>query len=219
MQSRSVRTAAVAAALSALLGTTLAGCGGDSADAGGSSSSSAGTPAATSSSAAPSSSAATTTAASPTSTELGPGLPGVPANARANTEAAAIAFAKHYFARLNDLRQHPVAGVIDKYALPGCKSCAGFAGHVAKLAQDGRRNTGPFVRVKNGTRITGESGMAIAVELDQLPVETVDRGGSTTGRLKSAPGMRAIEFLTWTSGGWRVKEIQLDKSSVQSARG
>ncbi|KNX38864.1 hypothetical protein [Luteipulveratus halotolerans] len=215
MPSRSVRTAAVAAALSALLGTTLAGCGGDSAGAGASSAASS-TPTASSSSAVASSSATTSTAASPTSTKLGPGLPGVPADARANTEAAAIAFVKHYFTQINATGRQPRTGVLEPYGLPGCKSCTAYAGNVQGLVKKKQHNSGDAAIVHHVNRIAGEAGMVIRAEFDQAAIDVVENGGNVSYRYPLVKNAAGVFFLTWGGQGWRIAKIQSDKSGVGS---
>ncbi|MDF8265163.1 DUF6318 family protein [Luteipulveratus flavus] len=201
-----MRTAAAAAVLAVACAGALSGCGGD-ADAGGSPtapSSSSSTPLATSTSTAvPASSAA------PTSSALGPGLPGVPPDARANTEPAAIAFAKHYYDQLNRVRMSPSAGLLDGYGLGTCKPCSGFAANVKKMASSGERNSGPAVRVLDARRLTAERGMIIQVDIDQEPVSVLARDGSVVRSYQSVKGVQTVVFLTWSDGGWRIANIQI----------
>ncbi|WP_052596042.1 DUF6318 family protein [Luteipulveratus mongoliensis] len=204
MQASPFRATATSVALAALVGTTLlTGCD-DSGSEGGSTP----TSSASSTTSAPSSPPASSTSASPTSSALGPGLPGVPANARANTEAAAIAFTKHYINQVNHTRMAPKTGVIEPFGLPGCKSCTAFAGSIQYLKENGERYSAPLLLVSRATRITGESGMVIQVGFNATTVPVIGRDGTTSRTQRASADYVAVYFLRWAADGWRVKEIK-----------
>ncbi|MDE9367248.1 hypothetical protein PZ938_16635 [Luteipulveratus sp. YIM 133132] len=206
MLSRSVRTTAAAAVLAVASAGVLSGCGGDDAKAGGSptAASSLSTASMASSSATPSTSSA------PSSSALGPGLPGVPANARANTTDAAIAFTQHYFGLVNRVRMQPKSGSFDGYGLPSCKSCAALNKSAHSLAENGQRLSSPLFGLTAVSRIAGETGMALRVNYDQPKVSVIEADGTSSRSEDAKAGASAVVFLQWSPAGWRISKIQTE---------
>ncbi|MDF8265182.1 hypothetical protein [Luteipulveratus flavus] len=207
MLSRSARTTAAAAVLAVASAGVLSGCGGDDAKAGGS-------PTAASSSSTAStasSSAAPATSSAPSSSALGPGLPGVPANARANTTDAAIAFTKHYIQKMVQVGAKPQKGVIEPYGLAGCKACDGYSDYIGRLIQDRQHESGAVITIVDGERITGEKGVVVRTTFDQSTYRIVGSDGSAV-RTVQKQRFGVVYFLRWTAGGWRVAESKSTSS-------
>jgi hypothetical protein len=86
-----------------------------------------------------SSTATTTPTATATSTPSATTAPtaaypaDVPAEARANTPAGAIAFAKHFFGLVNRAYTTPQAGLLPPLSTANCKTCAAFESTAARL--------------------------------------------------------------------------------------
>lgn len=205
MQARSWRTSTSAAVLAAVVGSVaLAGCGGDEPDD------------ALTSAAQPSSTLATSTTTAPASTSTtasttaaqGPGLPGVPANARTNSPEAAAAFVRHYIDQVNAIGQAPRKGVLEKFGLPGCKACAAFSGTVSGLVDHSSRYSGPTMDVQVARQVVGESGMAIQVQYDQPAVSILGQDGQASQKLPATVGESGVFLLQWSGAGWRVQEIK-----------
>jgi len=190
----------------------LSGCGGDAAGTSQPPSTSATSPPPSSTSAPPSSASASSSAT------LGPGAPGVPANARANTEAAAIAFVKYYEKVSGDLRVHPKTGVFPTMSLPSCKTCVQLEDLMKKMVRKGHHYPHPPSRVTKVERLLPTEGMWIWVWWDQvIPTDTLDASNNVVEADNGSEGTKNLAFVydvKWTAGGWKIATIKSDDSKA-----
>ena len=166
--------ALLAAATAGLLGACTTTGAGPTPTAGGSASGSS-----QSSGSTPSSAVPTT---SPSNSAALPYPTDVPAEARANTEAGAIAFARHFFAQLNKAYTTPRAGLIAPLSTSTCKSCAAYEEHASTYITQHAHYNMDALQVKSAS-VSSDTDPAATLVLDvairQLPARLINAQGAT----------------------------------------
>jgi hypothetical protein len=164
-----------------------------------------------------SSTATTTPTATATSTPSATTAPtaaypaDVPAEARANTPAGAIAFAKHFFGLVNRAYTTPQAGLLTPLSTANCKTCAAFESTAADFVAQSQRYDRAAVSILE-VAIDSDpppAGMTLVdVVVDQLPAKVIDSKGSTVTAITGRRGVFVVQ-LQFAPAGWAVDTIQV----------
>lgn len=134
-------------------------------------------------------------------------MPVMPAAASENSEEGAEAFARWYVETLNYLYQHPKAGVLEKYADDGCKTCAQHADFVAEEARDSKAMDGEALSILGASALdSGPSKFEAVVAFSQNPVAVRDSGDKEVARLKKVAEYGYVFDLVF-DGSWKIMKI------------
>jgi hypothetical protein len=162
-----------------------------------------------------SSTATTTPTATATSTPSATTAPtaaypaDVPAEARANTPAGAIAFAKHFFGQVNKAYTTPQAGLIAPLSDLNCLSCASFADNADGYTRLGQRYSVEPIQVIEATtaKESPSSGGSVDVVLKQRAAKLIDPVGTVLDTFTEKQGAFLVQLQHRTEG-WIVQKIQ-----------
>jgi len=156
---------------------------------------------------------AVSTSASPTLEPLGPADFPVPADAREQTEAGAVAAAEYYFGLLNYTQAIPTGQPLREFS-DGCADCESIAASQDQDAVDGVAIQGGQFTVASAAAEIVESGSAnVAVRIDRDASAAVSAGGtSIEGRSGPAATLSGGVLLRWDGvrDVWVVTQIDLD---------
>ena len=194
----------------ALAGGVLTGCSGGSSEPGSSSPSSTSTTATSSTTS--TAATTTTTTQSSTSNATYAGAPGVPEEAKYKTDAGAIAFVRHYSDVVEELSRQPGKDSISPLSLPTCKTCTSQTKSLSKLAAQGHHYSSKQADFKSAARLPMAGSTVIRAVYQRHPTTIVDASGNVVKEISVNEEGALVYTLTWQSG-WRVAEIQQDKSS------
>lgn len=134
----------------------------------------------------------------------------VPAEARVDSPAGAMAFARYFFAQVNKAYTTPQAGLIAPISTANCKSCAGYEQRATELVEKRQRfDRPPMVELEIGLAPETEDG-AILVDFvfRQAEARLLDSSGTEISKFT---GKRGIFLLhaRWVSGAWMADRIQV----------
>lgn len=174
----------------------VAGC------AGGGSSGAASPSASTSASPSASASASATASASPSASPVY----SVPAAARVQSEAGAIAFVKFYFEQVNRAWMEPSATLLPPLAHAECGSCANLQADAMELVEFGQRMEPAPVRMSNPQVVPGAppGQYFIAADIAQTGAKVYDAKGAVVDQ-DEAVSSRYIVMVTWEEGKWLLR--------------
>lgn len=184
-----------AACLAAVLagGITVAGCGGDQ---------SAGSSSPTSSAASPSVSATKPPASPSVSPSASPSY-SVPAAARVQSEAGAIAFVKFFWSEVNRSWMEPSSNVLPVLSDPHCAACSGLQERAEALVADRQRYDAAPATVRSLTQLEGAppGQMFFTMALHQNAARTIDSNGKTVDTAIAKDSTRRIAVI-WKAERW-----------------
>ena len=135
----------------------------------------------------------------------------VPAEARVNSPAGAMAFARHFFAQVNKAYTTPQAGLIAPLSTARCKTCATYEGNSLEYVQLHQRHTLEPVQVTEvsiAPDTPDDVTRTVDVVFVQRPSQIVDSVGAVVETLKSRQAIFAVD-LVWDGNLWRVSGIQV----------
>ena len=135
----------------------------------------------------------------------------VPAEARVNSPAGAMAFARYFFAQVNKAYTTPQAGLIAPLSTARCKTCATYEGNSLKYVQLHQRHTLEPVQVTEvsiAPDTPDDVTRTVDVVFVQRPSQIVDSVGAVVETLKSRQAIFAVD-LVWDGSLWRVSGIQV----------
>ncbi|MBK7609766.1 MAG: hypothetical protein IPJ15_00140 [Actinomycetales bacterium] len=135
----------------------------------------------------------------------------VPAEARVNSPAGAMAFARYFFAQVNKAYTTPQAGLIAPLSTANCKTCATYEGNSLKYVQLHQRHTLEPVQVTEvsiAPDTPDDVTRTVDVVFVQRPSQIVDSVGAVVETLKSRQAIFAVD-LVWDGSLWRVSGIQV----------
>ena len=127
----------------------------------------------------------------------------VPAAARVQSEAGAVAFVKFYFDQMNKAWMGPDTNLLLPLSDPGCKSCANLQDEAATLRKDGERLDRPAVTVLAvDVRPDAPPGQVFLVaRLRQNDAQRVDRQGVVKAAMEASEGTRQVAVI-WKEDRW-----------------
>lgn len=145
-------------------------------------------------------------AVTPSATESGPQIP---AAAREQTEAGAIAFTQYFFDQVNVAWTEPRAGLIASLSDPKCQFCKASENDAAFLVDERQRYEGPPAELLEIEAIVGapEGQQFLAIKLEQKGVRIVDSSGAVVGSDKRLVVDRYVA-LVWSEGRWVTLEVE-----------
>lgn len=134
----------------------------------------------------------------------------VPAEARVNSPAGAMAFARHFFAQVNKAYTTPQAGLIAPLSTPNCKSCAGYEERARGLeASKERYDRLPLAILEVSPAPDRVDGLTlIDVVFRQTDARLIDSAGHELSRFTTKSGIFVLH-VRWSSGLWVANEIQV----------
>ncbi len=135
----------------------------------------------------------------------------VPAEARVNSPAGAMAFARYFFAQVNKAYTTPQAGLIRPLADPTCLSCASFAENADVYVQKGQRYSTEPIRVLEVTPAPDAGpadGRLIDVVARQQKATLLDATGRPQDTFSEKEGIFLVN-LRWSEDRWYVRKIQV----------
>ena len=138
------------------------------------------------------------------------GPTGVPAAARAHTDAGRIAFATYYVQQINETGKHPKAGVLEPLALPTCKSCTNYSGTVRELVSGKTRYTGDSFQIVDTVFPEVANHDVVEVTCEGLRLQEVDGQGRVVQTYPKDGRGGLVFYIAW-SHSWKVSEIKVDR--------
>ncbi len=137
----------------------------------------------------------------------------VPAEARVNSPAGAMAFARYFFAQVNKAYTTPQAGLIAPLSTPNCKSCDSFEQMAAGFVAEGQRYNHQALEIVEVSPNpgAGPTGMLLVdVVAHQLPASVVSNSGTTVRTITERRGIFVVR-LARGDGFWTVDTIQVQQ--------
>jgi hypothetical protein len=135
----------------------------------------------------------------------------VPAEARVNSPAGAMAFARYFFAQVNKAYTTPQAGLIAPLSTANCKSCAAFEKTAGDFVVDGQRYDRQALEVLE-TSLSPEPAPAGTLIIDvvakQFPAKVITGSGSIVRTITERQGIFVVR-LARGDGVWTVDSIQV----------
>ncbi len=135
----------------------------------------------------------------------------VPAEARVNSPAGAMAFARYFFAQVNKAYTTPQAGLIAPLSTANCKSCAAFEKTAGDFVVDGQRYDRQALEVLE-TSLSPEPAPAGTLIVDvvakQFPAKVITGSGSIVRTITERQGIFVVR-LARGEGVWTVDSIQV----------
>lgn len=137
----------------------------------------------------------------------------VPAEARVNSPAGAIAFARHFFAQVNKAYTTPQAGLIAPLSTSNCKSCDAFERTAQGFVLDGQRYDHIALEVLE-TSLNPDTTLPLSTSVDvvahQFAAKVVNNSGATVRTVTERRGIFVVR-LTRPAGIWVVDSIQVQQ--------
>ena len=199
------------AALTAAVGITVAGCSGSGGDQPSTTPPVKTTTSSTTTTSTPPATTTSQTSTVPTTTKaVPPAVAGIPAAARANTDAGAEAFAKYYFAQLSDsiteLDPSKTAGLWSKT----CTYCSRLEGNVKSIRAGGGVVRGGQVTVSQVALLGRQGNEAqLTLRLKQAATSILKKDGSLQ-ETSPATEKRGGLLLQFIAGRWYVAGVSID---------
>ena len=134
----------------------------------------------------------------------------VPAEARVNSPAGAMAFARYFFAQVNKAYTTPQAGLIRPLSDATCLSCASFADNADGYVQKSQRySTDPIriLEVSVAPDPEPQDGRLVDLVARQQKATLIDFAGRVQDSFSEKEGVFLIN-LRWSGQGWFVRKIQ-----------
>lgn len=135
----------------------------------------------------------------------------VPAQARVDSPAGAMAFARYFFAQVNKAYTTPQAGLIAPISAETCKTCETYEGNSKKYVALGQRHTLEPIQVVE-VSIAPDSPPTIALTVDvvirQRPSQVIESTGVVVEKLKDRQAVFAVDMVR-NSDQWFVAAVQV----------
>ena len=134
----------------------------------------------------------------------------VPAEARVNSPAGAMAFARYFFAQVNKAYTTPQAGLIAPLSTANCKTCAAAEQNAIDYLASGRRYDRDALAVLE-VSINPETlaqGHAIDVAAHQLPARIINTSGATTEQIKDVKAVFVLRVIR-VGEAWRIDSVKV----------
>jgi hypothetical protein len=139
---------------------------------------------------------------SPTATSTTPTPPALPAAAKKNTKAGAIAFVRHYVEVLNYAQESGDVEAIRELSSTACETCKSVAGVISDLYERGGTVKGGERTVGRHVAQRGSGGWLVLLRVRSAP-QRISIPGEETRELPG--GSKSEEFLvTPDEDGWKV---------------
>lgn len=135
----------------------------------------------------------------------------VPAEARVDSPAGAMAFARYFFAQVNKAYTTPQAGLIAPLSLAECLSCASFARNADSYVELRRRYSVEPIQVIETTIAaeTPEPGSRLVdAVVQQRAAKLIDATGAVVDSFSEKRGVFLVR-LARRGDGWLVVKIQV----------
>ncbi len=134
----------------------------------------------------------------------------VPAEARVNSPAGAMAFARYFFAQVNKAYTTPQAGLIAPLSTANCKTCAAAEQNAIDYLASGRRYDRDALAVLE-VSINPETlaqGHTIDVAAHQLPARIINTSGATTEQIKDVKAVFVLRVIR-VGEAWRIDSVKV----------
>ena len=134
----------------------------------------------------------------------------VPAEARVNSPAGAMAFARYFFAQVNKAHTTPQAGLIAPLSTANCKTCAAAEQNAIDYLASGRRYDRDALAVLE-VSINPETlaqGHTIDVAAHQLPARIINTSGATTEQIKDVKAVFVLRVIR-VGEAWRIDSVKV----------
>lgn len=134
----------------------------------------------------------------------------VPAEARVNSPAGAMAFARYFFAQVNKAYTTPQAGLIAPLSTANCKTCAAAEQNASDYLASGRRYDRDALAVLE-VSINPETlaqGHTIDVAAHQLPARVINTSGATTEQIKDVKAVFVLRVIR-VGEAWRIDSVKV----------
>ena len=134
----------------------------------------------------------------------------VPAEARVNSPAGAMAFARYFFAQVNKAYTTPQAGLIAPLSTANCKTCAAAEQNASDYLASGRRYDRDALAVLE-VSINPETlaqGHTIDVAAHQLPARIINTSGATTEQIKDVKAVFVLRVIR-VGEAWRIDSVKV----------
>ena len=135
----------------------------------------------------------------------------VPAEARVNSPAGAMAFARHFFAQVNKAYTTPQAGLIAPLSTANCKSCAAYEKHAADYVGRAVRYDRPAIVVQEITvSPETEPGATLLLDIvvEQQAARLIDAGSRVAESFEHARGIVVLHVVR-SNEAWLAREVQV----------
>lgn len=135
----------------------------------------------------------------------------MPEEARADTQAGAVAFVRHFFAKVNASYATGQTGLLRPLTTTRCSACPSVEAGIAAALGPGRHTVSEPMLLRevtpsNEPRRVGETLVDVLFTL--RPTKLVDASGAPAGALKEVRGIYLVSVVRDTAG-WRVDGITL----------
>ncbi len=146
---------------------------------------------------------------SPTSTKAeDPVLAKIPKAARAETQKGAEAFAVFFLSSLNTAARNADPTVLEGLYSKECGTCQNMQATIKEFHVNGEHHDQDSLKIlKVSTLVYAEEQKAVRVDVDQRPVNIVDKNGRVVQRTEAAKSAFAVT-LKPTGSHWVVYKLQ-----------
>ena len=134
----------------------------------------------------------------------------VPAEARVNSPAGAMAFARHFFAQANLAYTSPRSGVLPPLSTSNCKTCAAFEATASRYVREGLRydrNPVQILEVSlDAEPLTG--GHMVDLVAHQQPSKVINAAGVVVEDIKDQKVIFVLNVVSVDSA-WRIDSVRV----------
>ena len=134
----------------------------------------------------------------------------VPAEARVNSPAGAMAFARHFFAQANLAYTSPRSGLLPPLSTSNCKTCAAFETTASRYVREGLRydrNPVQILEVSlDAEPLTG--GYMVDLVAHQQPSKVINAAGVVVEDIKDQKVIFVLNVVSVDSA-WRIDSVRV----------
>ncbi len=134
----------------------------------------------------------------------------VPAEARVNSPAGAMAFARHFFAQANLAYTSPRSGLLPPLSTSNCKTCAAFEATASRYVREGLRydrNPVQILEVSlDAEPLTG--GHMVDLVAHQQPSKVINAAGVVVEDIKDQKVLFVLNVVSVDSA-WRIDSVRV----------
>jgi hypothetical protein len=134
----------------------------------------------------------------------------VPAEARVNSPAGAMAFARHFFAQANLAYTSPRSGLLPPLSTSNCKTCAAFEATASRYVREGLRydrNPVQILEVSlDAEPLTG--GHMVDLVAHQQPSKVINAAGVVVEDIKDQKVIFVLNVVSVDSA-WRIDSVRV----------
>jgi len=134
----------------------------------------------------------------------------VPAEARVNSPAGAMAFARYFFAQANLAYTTPRSGLLPPLSTAKCKTCAAFEATASRYVREGLRYDRNPVQILEVT-LDAEpltSGHIVDLVAHQQPARVIDGAGAVVENIKEQKVIFVINVVS-VDAAWRIDSVKV----------